>query len=655
MKKIHIYIIFGISLFIYSCKKDLSDKNHNSSYELNNPFNSDFLVKNLRKDHPRLVLNSEIDKVLRQKLNTDPVVMNFYSAIKSNAMSVMDEPYLERVKIGRRLLHISREMLYRVNMLGMVYHIEKDPQILERLNNEVLAVCNFSDWNPSHYLDVGEMTMALAFALDWTAGDLPQATIDKAIQAIIDKGIMPSYETDKRSNNWWIKSNNNWNQVCNGGMIAGSIAIAEINPELAAKTIKRSLDGLPHALDEYRPDGVYPEGSTYWGYGTSFSVVTNAMLESAFGTDFGLGDYPGFKDSAYFRLLMNAPSGWYYNYADCGDKRNSNPDVTLAWFASKTGDELFFERSRFLNPPSSYKMKKNTMQTAPQKIGRLRRLNGAGLVWVSQYQKQKESELPTSWKGGGTNPIAVFTGGSNDPYTYYLGCKGGSGTVNHGNMDAGSFIFEINGVRWVTDPGNQPYHDLEKTGFDLWNKSQDSQRWTLLNKGNFGHSTITINNQLHKVDGKATIVDFKQGDTPEVTFDLTPVFEGFLKTSKRKFTKETNTSLIIDDSVEINESTETITWQLITTFDIDITKEGATISKPEYSSVTPVKKLFVENLSHPDIKMNIVSLDPPPLMLDRRIEGLKRLELNIPSSIVTGGKIDIKIRLKGQKNWREGY
>ena len=77
-----------------------------------------------------------------------------------------------------------------------------------------------------------------------------------------------------------------------------------------------------------------------------------------------------------------------------------------------------------------------------------------------------------------------------------------------------------------TDPGNQAYHDLEKTGFDLWNKAQDSQRWTLLNKGNFGHSTITINNQLHKVDGKATIVDFKHGEKPEVTFDLTPVFEG---------------------------------------------------------------------------------------------------------------------------------
>ena len=30
-------------------------------------------------------------------------------------------------------------------------------------------------------------------------------------------------------------------------------------------------------------------------------------------------------------------------------------------------------------------------------------------------------------------------------------------------------------------------------------------------------------------------------------------FEWFLKTSKRKFTKESNTSLIIDDSIEINE------------------------------------------------------------------------------------------------------
>jgi hypothetical protein len=641
MRTFYSFFLFLISLILINCNGEAVEKNKESVAEISNPFNPEYLTKNLRKESPRLVLNPEIDKILRNKLNSDPVVQNIYQTIKLNADQVLQKPFLERIKIGKRLLSVSREMLYRINMLGMVYYIEKNPKILERIDGEVKAVCQFSDWNPSHYLDVGEMSMAIAFALDWTTGDLPESTIELALNALIEKGIKPSYNKESRSNTWWINGNNNWNQVCNGGMIAASIAIAERDPELAATTIRRSIDGFPHALDEYGPDGVYPEGSTYWGYGTVFSVVTNAMLESAFGTDFGLGNYPAFKESAIFRVLMNTPSGWYYNFADCGDKRSENGDITLAWFASKSGDELFFERNRLLRSPSE--------------IGKLRRLDGAGLVWLAQYEKKLYSDLPSAWKGEGSNPVAVFTGGSSDPYGYYFGGKGGSGTVNHGNMDAGSFIFELNGVRWVFDPGNQNYNDLEKEGFDLWNKSQDSERWTLLNKGNFGHSTLSVNDQLHIVDGKATIADFKEGENPQVTFDLTPTFKGQLKSAERTFTKDSNVSLVIEDKIEIDEMTEIVTWQLITTLDVEITPEGATIYKSEYSSVTPVKKLYVENISHPKIQMNVVSLDPPPLALDRRVKGLKRIELKIPSSNIEGKNLNIKVRLRGQRNWREGY
>jgi len=641
MRTFYSFFLFLISLILINCNGEAVEKNKESVAEISNPFTPEYLTKNLRKESPRLVLNAEIDKILRNKLNSDPVVQNIYQTIKLNADQVLQKPFLERIKIGKRLLSVSREMLYRINMLGMVYYIEKNPKILERIDGEVKAVCQFSDWNPSHYLDVGEMSMAIAFALDWTTGDLPESTIELALNALIEKGIKPSYNKESRSNTWWINGNNNWNQVCNGGMIAASIAIAERDPELAATTIRRSIDGFPHALDEYGPDGVYPEGSTYWGYGTVFSVVTNAMLESAFGTDFGLGNYPAFKESAIFRVLMNTPSGWYYNFADCGDKRSENGDITLAWFASKSGDELFFERNRLLRSPSE--------------IGKLRRLDGAGLVWLAQYEKKLYSDLPSAWKGEGSNPVAVFTGGSSDPYGYYFGGKGGSGTVNHGNMDAGSFIFELNGVRWVFDPGNQNYNDLEKEGFDLWNKSQDSERWTLLNKGNFGHSTLSVNDQLHIVDGKATIADFKEGENPQVTFDLTPTFKGQLKSAERTFTKDSNVSLVIEDKIEIDEMTEIVTWQLITTLDVEITPEGATIYKSEYSSVTPVKKLYVENISHPKIQMNVVSLDPPPLALDRRVKGLKRIELKIPSSNIEGKNLNIKVRLRGQRNWREGY
>ncbi len=593
---------------------------------LENPMTVQYLKKNLRKSQPRLVLNSKIEKNLKKKLKTDPVIQNMYKAIQLNATEVQQKPLLERRKVGRRLLGVSREMLWRMNMLGMVYRIEKDPKILDRINEEVIAVCNFSDWNPSHFLDVAEMSMAIAFALDWTAGDLPQSTIDLAKSALIEKGIKPSWPASGK-NPGWSYGTNNWNQVCNGGMIAASIAIAEVEPELAAKTIHRALDGIPHALVEYGPDGVYPEGSTYWGYGTSFSVVTAAMLESAFGHDFGHLEYPAFKESAIFRSLANAPSGWYYNYADCGDKRSENGDITLAWFAAKTGNKTYFEKERFLRPA--------------EKMGKLSRHAGAGLVWLSQYEEKGEEKVPSAWKGEGANPVVFITGGENDPHDYYFGGKGGRGMVNHGNMDGGSFIFELNGVRWVIDPGNQSYHALEKTGFNLWSRCQECERWTLLTKNNYGHSTISINNELHRTEGLVTLKDFKAGDQPEATFDMSPTLAGQVANASRRFVKDSPTSLVIEDDIELSEETKLITWQLMTTADVKAVDGGAILKQDG-------KELKLENLSHPDLDVSIVSLYPPPLELDRQIEGLKRLEIRIPAWTVEGNNCKIKVRLSGE-------
>lgn len=593
---------------------------------LDNPMTIRYLEKNLRKSQPRLVLNRSAEQVLRQKLKTDPVTRNMYKAIQLNSEKILEEPLLERIQIGRRLLSVSREMLYRMNMLGMVYRIDKDPKILERLNDELVAVCNFRDWNPSHFLDVAEMAMAVAIGLDWTAGDLPRSTIELAEKALIEKGIRPSWPEDGK-NPGWAYGNNNWNQVCNGGMIAASIAIAEKDPELAAKTIHRALDGLPRSLASYMPDGVYPEGSTYWGYGTSFSVVTIAMLESAFGKDFGYGDYPGFKESALFRVLCNAPSGWYYNFADCGDRRGVDGDATLAWFATKTGNKAFFEKERFLMPVD--------------KMSKLGRLDGAALVWISQYGEKSDVKVPAAWKGDGPNPIVIFTGGENDPHQYYFGGKGGRGTVNHGNMDGGSFIFELDGIRWVIDPGNQDYHELEKTGFNLWGSCQDCERWTLLTKNNYGHSTLTVDDQLHVVDGLATIKEFNGGSNPEATIEMTPAFKNRLAKAERKFTKDTHNSLVIEDDIELLDSTRLITWQLITQADIEFTDYGVNLLQEG-------KRLKVENLSYPGLLFSIVSLHPAPLKLDRQMKGLKRLELRIPAWMIQDKKDTIKIRLSGE-------
>lgn len=621
-----------IFIFVSKLAYAQSPESHGSQpYQLDNPISVQYLKNNLHKTQPRLVLNYTLENNLRKKLQSDPLIQHIYEAIKYNTKTVLERDLItvnipDNPRSQKNQLGISRDFLYRMNMLAMVYRIDKDPKILQRINEEVVAACNFPTWYPRHFLDVGEMSLAIALALDWTAGKLPNSTITLAKKSLIEKGINPSWPEDGKTPGW-VYGTNNWNQVCNAGMIAASISIAEIDPALAAKTIKRSLDGMNRALAEYAPDGVYPEGAVYWGYGTMFSVVTAAMLESAFGTDFGMADFPGFKESAIFRVLSTAPSKRLFNYADCAEEPERYTDFTLSWFASKTGNKNYLNEARFLQ--------------SPEEIGRVSRLAGAGLVWTAQFEEKEVKSIPNAWKGEGANPIVIFTGEGDNPEGYYFGGKGGRGTVNHGNMDGGSFIFELNGVRWVIDPGNQSYGLLERAGFDLWGRCQECDRWKLITKNNFGHSTISVNKELHVVDGLATIVDFKDGDLPEATFDMTATFKGQLERASRRFVKDSPTSLLIEDHIQMSEETKLITWQLMTTAEVRIVDGGAELLKDG-------KKLKIENLSHSEIDMSVISLYPAPLELDKQIEGLKRVEIRIPAWTIRGDNIKIQIRLTGQ-------
>ncbi|MFW5656207.1 MAG: heparinase II/III domain-containing protein [Bacteroidota bacterium] len=593
---------------------------------LNNPVTVTYLQKHLKKRGPRLVLTQKIIRHLKKDIKKDPVVSNVYQAIKLNANDIMSKPLLEREVIGRRLLATSREMLYRMNMLGMVYVIENDPKILERINREVAAVCHFSDWNPSHFLDVAEMSLAVSLAIDWTAGELPDTTIQLAKKSLIEKGLEPSF-TRQEGSPIWVNSHHNWNQVCHGGMIAAALTIAENDWNLAVKTLSRALDNIPYALEAYGPDGVYPEGSTYWSYGTSFTIITSSMFKTALGTDFGISDYPSFKESAVFRVLSVAPSGWYYNFADCGDERSKNGDFTLAWFAAQTGKKLFYEKQRFLH--------------SPEAMGTLHRLAGTGLVYLSKFEEKEPGNLPEAWKGEGINPVVIIQSQEGENTGFYLGAKGGRATSNHGNMDAGSFIFELQGVRWIVDPGNQPYHELEKIGFNLWETCQECDRWKLLTKNNFGHSTLTVNNALYLTDGFASLTHFEQSPKPSATFELTPVFDGLLEQAQRTFLKESKRVLLITDSLVLNGQTQMLTWQALTTAEVETFKGGAILRKDG-------KEIKLEVLSHPHILPSIISLDPPPLSIDRRIEGLKRIEIQLPSYLFKDNNGIIQVRIAGE-------
>jgi hypothetical protein len=590
--------------------------------KLENPITTEYLKKNISKKSPKLILTRSKEKQIKKKLKSDPYVQAYYKNMLKESDEIVKKPLLKRELEGFRLLFVSREMVERMGILCMVYRIDRDPKILQRIDDEIKAVCAFEDWNPQHFLDIAEMSFAVAMAIDWVGDFLPASTVTLAKVNLIEKGIIPSFN-EGGTRMFWINSSNNWNAVCHGGMIAASLVVADINPELAAKTISRALDKMPNSLKEYAPDGVYPEGPTYWGYGTGYSVIASSVLTSALGTDFGISKSPGFMESAAFRLHATAPSGQFFNFADSGDKNNGGGSVLMSWFAAKSGDALFLDDEYFKNPTDAG------------------RFAGPGLVWLSEYSEEKESELPSAWHGNGENPVAVFRNEPNDPREFYLGVKGGKAHLSHGNMDAGTFVFDLDGVRWVMDPGNQRYYLLNKIGFNLSGHCQKCPRWTLLTKKNQGHSTITINDQPFNVDGRATITDFQKGDQPEVTINMTDLYFGNIASVTRRMVKESESSILIDDQFELNDATKLITWGLMTIADVQLTESGAVLSQDG-------KELNLTILSPENVSISIISLDPAPLEIDKQIESFKRIEIRVPAYTVESGTGNIQVRLSSK-------
>ena len=590
--------------------------------KLSNPITPSYIKSHLSKSSPKLFLTAKIEKTLKSKMQNDPMVKRYYDYLLTEAERIQTEPLLKRELEGFRLLFVSREMVERMTILCMVYRLDKNPVILKRIDEELKAVCDFQDWNPQHFLDVAEMSFAVALATDWVGKWLPKQTLQLAKTSLIEKGIKPSFDESNRRM-FWINGTNNWNAVCHGGMIAASLAVADIDPDLAAKTISRALDKLPNSLQEYAPDGIYPEGPTYWGYGTSYSVVASNVLTTSFGTDFGISDSPGFMESVNFLLHVTAPSGNFFNFADSGDKKGGNQSVTMAWFAAQTGDALYLDKDFFHNP----------MEAG--------RFAGLGLIWLSQFDEKKTSALPLEWHGNGANPVAIFRGGEDEPGQFFLGAKGGKAHLSHGNMDAGTFVFDLDGVRWVIDPGNQRYYLLNRIGFNLSGHCQDCPRWTLLTKKNQGHSTITVNDERFNVDGHAPITAFSAGDQPEVTIDLTNLYGENLNSLKRRFVKESNRSVLIEDQYEINEATNIITWGLMTVAEVVPVKGGAVLRQEG-------KELHLTILSPEKLEISVISLDPPPLEIDKTIEDLKRIEIRIPAYTISGNHGSLKVRLAGK-------
>ncbi|HEV7350651.1 heparinase II/III domain-containing protein [Telluribacter sp.] len=519
------------------------------------------LLSTLKQGHPRLLLLKGEEATLLRQVKKDEGFQRVHTTILAESDRIIDLPPVERIQIGRRLLDKSRECLRRVFQLSYAYRTTGEEKYLRRAEKELLAVAAFSDWNPSHFLDVAEMTMAVAIGYDWLYEALPASTRSTLKEAIIEKGINPSF--DKKYNSF-LNAEHNWNQVCNAGMTYGVLAIAEDEPELAKRVISRALETIPKSMHPYGPDGAYPEGFGYWEYGTSFNVMFLSALEKALGTDFGLSETPGFLQAGYFQQNMVGPLGLVHNWGDSGLKGGLSP--AMFWFAARQRD------------PSLLWNQKPLMAEKAASDAFRNRLLPALLVWGASVDMNAVKPPKTKiWVGQGDSPVALMRTSWTDPNAIFVGFKGGSSSVNHAHMDAGSFVLDALGERWAMDFGPQEYNSLEARGIKLFGRTQDAERWDIFRYNNLVHNTLTFDNQHQQVKGYAKIDRWT--DAPShlaLTSDLSSIYAGQVASAQRGIAIVDEKYVVIRDEVKALDKATTLRWTLLTAAKVNIL-DGKTV------------------------------------------------------------------------------
>jgi hypothetical protein len=539
--------------------------------------------------HPRLLLLKGEEESLRALVKTDASWKKVHDEIIRECDSILQKYPLKRDMIGRRLLQVSREGIRRIFFLSYAARTTGKKKYASRCEEELLAVCNFRDWNPDHFLDVAEMTLAVSIGYDWLYNDLPEKSKAVIKKAIIEKGLLPSQNSKY---NGWLRGNNNWNQVCNAGITYGALAVYEEQPQVSQELLLRALTSIEKPMAEYAPAGNYKEGYSYWGYGTSFNVFFISALEKIFGTDFGLAEKPGFMESAAFYQHLISQSGLPFNYSDAGGLEGLQP--AMFWFANRQKD------------PSLLYIEKQYLQESKFNA-RTNRLLPAALIWANGISADNIT-LPKvkTWSGKSDNQVVMMRSGWQKNQGIYVGFKGGTPSVSHGHMDAGSFVMDANGVRWSADLGMQQYNSLESAGLSIWDMSQHSERWQVFRYTNYAHSTLTVNNHLQQVKADAPLIKFSDDSlNMRAVLDLSAAYAGDLTRAQRGIAIANGQYVNVRDELQAGDSICVIRWAMLTPATVSL------VDGNQAQLTSKGQKMILSVIGLPDVKLTTWRTDPP--------------------------------------------
>ncbi len=543
--------------------------------------------------HPRILANAEDFARIRKLVQTDPYMKIWYARIYKYCVDMIPQPLcVYEFAEGERMLGVSNEATNRITWLAMAYQISGEERFAKRAVEEMLNVSSFKDWHPAHYLDTAQMSYGVGLGYDWLYHYMT-ASQRNAVRNGIYKHCITTQ--DPPPNNAMQKENN-WNPWCNGGVSVAAAAVFENYPGECSTILANAVKNLPLSF-QYAPSGAYPEGPGYYIVGVAFTVCLIDTLNDILGTDFGLSQAPGIKESGSYLPAING----YVNCFNFGDGGSPLRDsACLHWFAN------------YYNMPE-LSLFQREYQTQSSRFDEY-----LALIWYDPelVEGLSSGDRPLDYllMSDEYESVASFRSFPGDGAQIYAAIKSGDNQTGHTDFDVGTFVMEAMGELWFMDLGKDNYN---LPGY--MDRSENGGRWNYYRTRAEGQNTLVVNPDAtggQVYNAQCQITDYQSGyDGGCAIVDMKDAYDGYgVRSVRRSLALFDNRSRVrLRDEINC-EAASTIYWFAHTQADISISADGKT------ATLTKNGKTLLAQIATPD-GAKFTQMDAKPLSTSPKPSG----------------------------------
>ncbi len=538
------------------------------------------MTKVMRTGHPRIFLHDWQE--VRDKVKTDSNHQIWYNNLISTANTMLTtEPaqYVinERGNINTPSTRAKNNMM----VLAGAYGLTGDVRYKDRLWKELEHVGGeWPDWDAKTYLCAAHVILGFAIAYDWVYNDWTEEERAKIEGWLIEKGMSQAvigYEGLLPGISNWINQVSNWSNVCNGSNMIAALALADKYPRLAEYILVKGNSALQACFVEVSADGAYAETVSYWDYGIRHQVKLMAALDTCLAEGQTLPaalDYKnnrGMDKTGDYAIYYNG-NVKCFNFGDGASAFSKSP--ILYWLATKYDKPQYSWYNTYLL---------NNYEGVTHPTDR------SAILSILWYDAEHAATMDPSFaldkfysstEPDGANGISMRASWS-DRNSMVVMAHAGDATTGHMNHDAGGFVLDWAGKRWVHMYGREPggfsaghlyawpyYHKhYEKGGhYDYYHTRGEANNTIIANPK---QDLCDMN-----VDYYAPMDRFESGvntaygiiDMTDTNVDYEVAKRGFMLTDMRE-------TLVVQDEIKAKLPSE-FYWFSNTTANINVAADG---------------------------------------------------------------------------------